>query len=157
MNVIIKNLKEDPMYIDTVINWLYSEWGNNNHKYWQSWIERSLFSDKIPQTYLLFVDGEIAGTYSLWRCDLQSRQDLFPWFGGLYIDPCFRGKKFNDIKLGVLLQNHAIQQLKKLGFKKAYLYTEKDPKYYISNGWQKFGVAPDEKDNIVTLCAYNIN
>lgn len=156
MDIKILSLSDFPDYIDTVVEWLYSEWGNNNKKFWDSWIRNSLSKQDVPQTFIIFVNGNIAGTYSLWRCDLQSRQDLFPWFGGLYVDTPFRGKLVDGKKLGVRLLNHAIQTLNSLGYKKAYLFTEKNPKYYIDNGWKIIGYAPDEKDAIVTICTYDL-
>lgn len=156
MHIKIENLQIHPEYINTVVDWLYSEWGNNNYNYWKSWVKNSLCSNDIPQTFVAFVDGVVAGTYSLWRCDLQSRQDLYPWFGGLYVCPTFRGKIINGFKLGTHLQNHAIKHLRQLGYKYVYLFTEKNPQYYIYNGWQIIGQDYDEKDQLVTVCKYNL-
>ena len=157
MKIIIDNLKNHPQYIEKVTKWLYSEWGNNNYNYWKSWVANSLSIHDVPQTYIVFIDDTIAGTYSLWRCDLQSRQDLYPWFGGLYVDNSFRGKYFEGQKLGVILQQDAIQRIKALGYNKIYLFTEKNPQYYISNGWKKYDFAYDENDNQVVICEHIIN
>lgn len=152
----IENLYNHKAYLDNVVGWLYSEWGNNNPKYWEAWIKSSLNTVGIPQTYLTFVNDRLAGTYSLWRCDLQSCQDLFPWFGGLYVASPYRGRSFNGCKLGVLMQRHAIGLLRKMNYKEVYLFTEKSPKYYIANGWEIYDVVPDEKDKCVTVCRYNL-
>lgn len=154
MNIRIENLRNYPQYINTVVEWIYSEWGNNNRKYWDSWIRSSLSADEIPQTYIVFVDDNIAGTYSLWRCDLQSRQDLYPWFGGLYVNLDYRGKEVDGKKLGVWMQYHALQRVKELGYDRLYLFTEKDPQYYVTNGWKVLSLIPDENDKDVTLCEY---
>lgn len=156
MDIIIDCLNNHPKYIETVVNWLYSEWGNNNYKYWDSWVRSSLQEDDVPQTFIVFVNGKIAGTYSLWRCDLQSRQDLSPWFGGLFVCPDYRGKEYNGEKLGITLQKHAISTLKKLNYQRAYLFTEKDPTYYTINGWRIIGTCPNEKDETVTVCMYSL-
>lgn len=157
MKIEIDNLIKHPQYISQVTKWLYSEWGNNNFNYWKSWVSHSLSTNDIPQTYIIFVEGNIAGTYSLWRCDLQSRQDLFPWFGGLYVDKTFRGKSFEGQKLGVILQQDAIKRVKKFGYSKLYLFTEKKPYYYVSNGWKIYDYAFDENDNQVIICKYEIS
>ena len=34
--IAIENLFDYPEYIDTVVNWLYSEWGDNNFQFWNS-------------------------------------------------------------------------------------------------------------------------
>lgn len=157
MKIHIEKLRDYPQYINTVVEWIYSEWGNNNRRYWDSWIRSSLSENDIPQTFIAIVDNKIAGTYSLWRCDLQSRQDLFPWFGGLYVAPEYRGKEIGGIKLGTRMQSHALQCVKELGYDKVYLFTEKNPKYYIANGWKVLSLIPDENDVDVTLCEYSFD
>lgn len=152
----IINLANKPEHIKTVVDWLFSEWGNNNYEYWNCWVRSSLCVDKVPQTFIVLVDNRIAGTYSIWRCDLQSRQDLYPWLGGIFVSEEFRGKTFDGEKLGVCIQKHALSQLKKLGFEKAYLFTEKTTAYYEKFGWQYIGNAPDENNNIVSLCEINL-
>jgi predicted N-acetyltransferase YhbS len=157
MQIEIENLKNHPEYVDTVVKWLFSEWGNDNFQFWYSWVKSSLSSYDIPKTYIAFLDKRLVGTYSLWRCDLQSCQDLFPWFGGLYVDSNYRGKEYNGCKLGVYMQKHAIKELRALGYKQVYLFTEKSPKYYIDNGWKLIGTVPDETDMMVSLCKYWID
>ncbi len=50
------------------------------------------------------VEGEtLVGTVGLWRCDLISRQDLFPWMAALYVSPDARGRG-----IAQLLQQHVI-------------------------------------------------
>lgn len=148
----IKNLKGNMEDLERVSKWLYSEWGNNNPHYWESWVKYSNKESDIPQTWGIYVNHELAGTYSLWRCDLQSRQDLTPWFGGLYVSEKFRGKEIEGKKLGERMILHAIYQLKALGFKKAYLFTERTPNYYMRYGWEQLCSTYDENDNVVTIC-----
>ncbi len=147
----VVNLKDYPEHVGTVVEWLFSEWGNNNFKYWDSWVRYSLQDNQVPMTLIALVDGELAGTISLWNCDLQSRQDLWPWVGGLYVDEKFRGREHYNQKLGLLLQKNAFEQLKRMGYKQAYAFTEKDPNYYLRNGWDCMGEIPDESDKMVTL------
>lgn len=153
MIIKIENLKKYPQHIEKVVDWLYSEWGNKNRNFWEAWVKSSLFDCDIPETFVLLIDEKAVGTYSLWRCDLQSRQDLFPWFGGLFVEKAYRGKKYCGDKLGEIMQRHAFDELKRLGYKDAYLFTERDPQYYLRNGWQYIGKAPDERDSLVSLCS----
>lgn len=152
----IVELRDHQEFCNTVIDWLYSEWGNNNKAFWSSWIHSSLNEYDVPKTYLLKVNGVLAGTYSLWRCDLQSCQDLSPWFGGLYVSKRFRGKTYNGKKLGEYMLVHAAEELKSMKYNKAYLFTEKSPAYYIRNGWDFLRVAPDENDNLVSICEISL-
>ena len=152
----IYNLADKPEFIETVVKWIYEEWGKNNFNYWNSWVRSSLLKDDVPQTLIALVDGELAGTASLWRCDLQSRQDLFPWFGGLYVSIEFRGKEFNGEKIGSALIKYSIDVLKSLSFKKAYLFTEKETSYYERFGWKPIGFGYSEGDEQVNLCEINL-
>lgn len=154
--ITVENLYDYPEYINTVVNWLYSEWGNNNYRFWDSWVRSSIHKDNIPMTFILFVDNTIAGTYSLWNCDIQSRQDLSPWFGGLFVDLTFRGKEFNGKKLGKIMLTHAMNKVQELGIDTLYLFTEKNPKYYLESGWKYIGNTFDEKDQCVSLCQYRV-
>ena len=53
-------------------------------------------------TFIALVNGELAGTISLWNCDMPSRQNLSPWLGGLYVNQKFRGKTYNNEYVGVI-------------------------------------------------------
>ena len=147
----IVELRNHLEYLDTVIEWLYSEWGSENHAFWEYWVRSSLSENDIPKTYIAFVDDVIAGTYSLWRCDLQSCQDLYPWFGGLFVSELFRGKVFNGKKLGEWMQLDAVNELTKMNYHKVYLFTELSEKYYLENGWRYLRDAPDENNKMVKV------
>lgn len=152
----IFELREYMEFCETIINWLYSEWGRNNKMFWTKWVKSSLSLSDIPKTYVLTVNGELAGTYSLWRCDLQSCQDLYPWFGGLFVSEKFRGKYYNEKKLGEYMLEHAVKELMKMKYCSAYLFTEKSPNYYIRNGWKYLYMAPDENDHLVSVCKLSL-
>ena len=77
MKVKIEELRNRLECIPTIVEWLYQEWGNHNRNYWTSWIQYSTQEKDIPRTYVLFVDDHIAGTYSLWRCDLHQDRIYF--------------------------------------------------------------------------------
>ena len=152
----IFELRERMEYCDKIVDWLYSEWGNNNRLFWENWVKSSLSVSDIPKTYAITVNDELAGTYSLWRCDLQSCQDLFPWFGGLFVSNEYRGGIYNGRKLGEYMLEHAVKELKTMKYHTAYLFTEKSPEYYIRNGWSFLHMAPDENDNLVSICKISL-
>lgn len=157
MSVYIYPLRDFPHLSSIVIKWLYEKWGNNNPSYWKSWIESSMKLDNVPITYIALEADILIGTISIWRCDLQARQDLFPWVGGLYIDPKYRGRQYENKKLGVVLQEFCIDQLKSFGYKEAFLYAEPSlVEYYRKFGWEKIGESYDEKDNLVYVFRYQI-
>jgi N-acetylglutamate synthase-like GNAT family acetyltransferase len=77
-------------------------------------MEHSLDSDSVlPKFYVMLDDNRIVGTYALLRNDLISRQDLYPWFACLFVEPVYRGNK-----IGSQLLEHAKKQANEKGFKK---------------------------------------
>jgi len=142
----IINLINDSSYIKNVVNWLWSEWGTErNYNYWKSWVENSTFIDKIPQTFIALEAEEIIGTISIWRCDLQSRQDIFPWLGGLFVKEEYRKKG-----IGLELQKHAFKVTIDLGYTDIYMFTVLND-YFEKLGWKYMEDIPDENGNMVKL------
>ena len=139
------NLIDIPVYFDDVFNSIYSEWGNNNPNYWRSWIMSSVNHDGIPCTYVVLCDNHYAGTFSFWNCDLQSRQDLTPWLGGIVVDPKYRGRG-----IGLFIQKEAKNILRKMGVKQAFLFTETKG-FYEKTDWKFMEYIFDENDNKVRL------
>ena len=145
LELIVKNIIENQNYFDEVLGLIYKEWGNNNIEFWRSWIKSSMSEKEIPMTFLVFCDNKLVGTFSLWRCDLQSRQDLFPWLGGIVVKEEWRKKG-----IGLFIQKQAKETLKNLGYKKAYLFTEMTG-YYEKTGWCFFDNGIDEQGNFVKI------
>lgn len=150
----VYNLADKPEYFDTVVDLLFNEWGTHegkgNRVYWESWIRSSLSKTDVPQTYVAIENEVLLATFSLWRCDLQSRQDLFPWFGGLYVNPQYR-----HTGIGKMMQSQALSILKQLGYKEVYLFSELSG-YYESTGWVYQGLIPNEQGEMVRLYKYLI-
>ena len=148
------NLADKPEYIQSVVDVFFQEWGSrnniNNHHFWESWVRYSLSKEDIPQTLIGLKDNTLIATAGLWRCDLQSRQDLFPWFGGLWIKPEYRLLGF-----GTRMQMEALKRLQIMGYRTVYLFTDLND-YYEKTGWVLFGYAPDEHGSIVKLYKHDI-
>ncbi len=153
MSLTIKNLFDKPEYIDLVVDLLYEEWGDktcNNRSYWNSWVRSSLSTTDVPQTYIVFDNNIFIGTFSIWRCDLQSRQDVFPWLGGFVIVPEQRHKGYSP-----KIQYEALEKVKMLGYNDVYMFTYLG-NYYDKFGWSFIEIVPDEKGKEVRLYKYNL-
>ncbi|MBQ9679954.1 MAG: GNAT family N-acetyltransferase [Ruminococcus sp.] len=141
-------------YIDTVVDWLFDEWGKKEHHYnknfWDSWVKSSLSLQDVPQTYIAVENSSIIGTFSIWRCDVQSRQDLFPWLGGIVVRKDCRNKG-----VGKHMINEAIRIVRQLGYKELYLSTPL-VKYYDSLGWKFIKNIPDENGKLLRLYHYDL-
>ncbi|MNC10359.1 Acetyltransferase (GNAT) family protein [compost metagenome] len=103
---------------------------------------------QLPLTFVAVEGEKLVGTVGLWRCDLISRQDLYPWLAALYIDENQRGRG-----LGAKLQQHIIEHARALGYPQLYLYSAcKD--YYERFGWEYIGDGLDYPDKVVHLYKY---
>ena len=124
--------------LDESIKVFWTTWGNkNNFRFYEDTILNSCkIENTLPRFYIALMDNRIIGTYALLMDDFSSRQDLFPWFACLWINPDFRGNNF-----GMILQKHAIQESLRFGYKNLYLckdlngYYEKSDWTFLSNAY----------------------
>ncbi|WP_315078781.1 GNAT family N-acetyltransferase [uncultured Clostridium sp.] len=118
---------------ETIISWLWREFGNEtNRDFFQSIIKHSCKKNSLPLTFIALLDGELVGTVGVWRSDLMSRQDLFPWLSALYVKENYRNQG-----IGQKLQNFVLTYCKNAGFSEIFLYTDID-NYYEKFDWKHF-------------------
>ncbi len=87
-------------------------------RFFSSIVEHSQTPGALPLTFIA-TDGEaLLGTVGLWRCDLISRQDLFPWMAALFVAETARGQG-----LAGKLQRHVIDYARQCGYPQLYLYS----------------------------------
>lgn len=144
MNIV--PLKKYPHYKDQVVEWLYSEFGcPESYRFYKELIEHSMVENQIPITFIAVENDVLLGTISLWRGDLLSRQDLFPWAAGLVVNPKYRGQK-----IGAKLQQFIVDYCKSKNFKEIYLYTELE-NYYEKSNWEALGKGYEYMGGEVTI------
>ena len=128
----IVNVLERMDIFEDAVDYFWKQWGDeSNRNFYVDSIKHSSITG-IPSFYIALKDNEIVASYSLMMNDMISRQDLTPWFACLLVSPEERG-----VKLGAVLQRHAIKRAKRKGYKKLYLITNLD-NYYENNGWEYF-------------------
>ncbi|MFG6494771.1 GNAT family N-acetyltransferase [Fictibacillus sp. UD] len=120
---------------DKAVNVFWKQWGSEqNYKFYENCMIHSCQTkDELPRFYIALIEEEIVGTYALLRNDLNSRQDLYPWFACLYVNPEYRGKE-----IGSQLLQHAIEETARKGFGNLYLSTDLEG-YYEKYGWTHVG------------------
>lgn len=135
-----------PHYAQQVTDWIWQAFGSpDSRDFFASIVATSQREGELPLTFVAVEGEKLVGTIGLWRCDLISRQDLYPWLAALYIDENQRGRG-----LGATLQQHVIDHARTLGYPKLYLYSAcKD--YYERFGWQYIGDGLDYPDKAVHL------
>ena len=139
----IAYLADYPEYTHTVAEWVYNQWADKSKKTLEAIIEsfeKRRVKNKIPLTLIALADNECVGTVTIYKNDLETRKDLEPWLGSLYVSPSYRQQG-----IGEELTKQAIEISKGLGFCKLYLRTEEKADYYSKRGWNFIFNAQDEK------------
>lgn len=149
--MMIQPLYQAPHHAEQVTEWLWQAFGQGlSRAFFVSVIEHSQQPNALPLTFIATEGETLLGTVGLWRCDLISRQDLFPWLAALYIDETQRGRG-----LGQALQQHVIQYARQQGYASLHLYAAfRD--YYERFGWQHIGEGIDYPDTRVNLYRYTL-
>ncbi|SCB93040.1 GNAT family N-acetyltransferase [Kosakonia oryziphila] len=139
-------LYEVPYFAAQVIEWLWHEFGDSLPRdFFASIIDHSQTPGALPLSFVLVDGDELLATVGLWRCDLISRQDLFPWLAALYVKESARGQG-----LAGQLQQHVMAQAKAMGFNQLHLYSAcRD--FYERYGWEYIGDGLDYPDTLVHL------
>lgn len=147
----IQPLYEVPQFAGQVIDWLWRAFGDGLPRaFFASIVEHSQREGELPLTFVA-TDGErLLGTVGLWRCDLISRQDLWPWLAALYVDEAARGQG-----LAGALQQQVIDYARAQGYPQLYLWSAcRD--FYERYGWQYIGDGLEYPDKTVHLYRYTL-
>ena len=149
----IQPLYAAPQHAEQVATWLWQAFGGETLplSFFATLIAHSQTPEALPLTFIA-VEGEtLIGTVGLWRCDLISRQDLFPWMAALYVSPDARGRG-----IAGQLQQHVIDYARRLGHPQLYLYSAcRD--FYERFGWQYIGEGLDYPATAVSLYRYDLS
>lgn len=87
-------------------------------------------SNKLPYGIALCEKDNIIGFCMLKEYDLNDYKEITPNICNIMIFDEYRGKGY-----GTILVEYAKQELKSLGYTKAYLWTDKAPKFYEKIGF----------------------
>ena len=134
----IVSLSDAPQFADRVINWQWRAFGEaSSRDFFASVVNSSLNGADFPVTFVAVEADRAVGTVGFWRCDLISRQDLFPWLAALYVDESYRGRGLSE-----RLQQTVIDCCLQRGDRHLYLYSA-CADYYERFGWRYIGDALD--------------
>ncbi|HBT6196400.1 GNAT family N-acetyltransferase [Klebsiella pneumoniae] len=134
-------------------DWLWQAFGGETlpRQFFASIVQHSQSAEALPLTFIAVEGEQLLGTIGLWRCDLISRQDLFPWLAALYVAPAARGQG-----LAGKLQRHVIDYARRAGFRELYLYSAcRD--FYERFGWRYIGEGLDYPATAVHLYRYDLS
>lgn len=86
--------------------------------------------DTLPIAWVAHDDSEVFGTAALRASDLEGREDLTPWLGGVYVLPQFRRRGIASALCAVVEQ-----KARHFGASSLYLFTTDQSKLYRHLGW----------------------
>ena len=129
MNIV--PLSEVPHHATHIIDWLWQAFGDGtSREFYSSIVRSSLNGADFPVTFVALEEDVPLGTMGFWRCDLISRQDLFPWAAALYVNEAARGRGVSEA-----LQQHVIDFARARGHQRLWLWSTFGG-YYERFGWQ---------------------
>jgi len=132
----IKNLRDCSELLPILAQWHHDEWHflNPNRTFDQRIEKMQCYLDDniIPSTWVVVDnDGSAGGSAALLQSDMDSRTELGPWLGSVYVDEAQRG-----CGLGTVLVQHVMHEARHAGITQLYLYTLDQSPFYRKLGWE---------------------
>ncbi|WP_343312689.1 GNAT family N-acetyltransferase [Brucella sp. BE17] len=144
----IIDLATRPDLIPICANWNHGEWGASSGMDRDTVLlafEKLIQSADRQAARIALWNGEAAGLALLIDNDLETHPHLTPWIASVFVSPAHRGKGIAKKLVGEIEAAAAA-----LGYKEAYLYTEK-PDLYRQVGWHDFEELNDENAGMLIL------
>jgi len=133
----IELLADHARFVPLVSRWHFEEWAGSQPgatlAAWTAGLARCCERDRIPTTFVAAVDSEPVGSASLVLCDMDTRRDLSPWLGSVYVLPAFRRRG-----IATALVSHALARARDFGVERLYLWTDSAASLYERLGWRPF-------------------
>lgn len=130
----IAYLRDHQEYVDTIAEWLFSEWGQHQRNISVDLVAARLRTyvnrDNIPITIVALKGGALVGTATLRESDLQERRELRPWMASVYVSTDHRNKG-----VGSELVSSIERIATTLGFRRIHLYTPNRQSFYRGLSW----------------------
>ena len=86
----------------------------------------------IPSTFVAIADGQLIGSASLVRNDMEIRMTLSPWLSDVYVAPAHRRRG-----VGSMLVRRVVEEAEGLGVPRLFLFTtsRENERLYARLGW----------------------
>lgn len=150
MNKIIINKIIEPSkeILDITTKWMYEWWGvEEKYKYDDvyTYMKNSFNKDRLPQTFIMYLDGKIIGMYQITYRDLFVKPNIYPWVANIYIDKEYRNKGYGKLlisSIGNIVKDNTT-------FDGLFLYTA-HKNLYEKYGWECIEII-DKKNKLYKL------
>jgi N-acetylglutamate synthase-like GNAT family acetyltransferase len=129
----ISYLIEHPEYIPQLAHWLFEQWdsilGEKTPENRIKKLQEHMNRDKLPIAWVAHASGQLLGSAALRVHDLEGREDLTPWLGGVFV-----GSHFRRQGIGVALCATVEDEARSRGIQTLYLFTLDKQAWYSRLG-----------------------
>ncbi len=142
-------LYKHPQLIEVLAEWHHSEWGGvRGEQLTESvnLLSMAKSADELPLVLVAFDNGKPVGMGWLIAHDIESRRDLTPWLAALYVVPIERNKG-----IGSFLVSKIVAEAGRLGFKRAFLFTNDKIALYSDLGWRLAELFPYRSSTVAIM------
>lgn len=130
----IEYLADHLEFLPTLARWQHGEWGHlrpgDTLEARMARLREQTGRGHIPQTVVALADGNVLGSASLVRHDMDTRLELTPWLGGVFVAPEYRRQG-----IGAQLVRRIMAEAGAWKVPVLYLYTVHSETFYASLGW----------------------
>ena len=133
----ISCLIEHPEFIPQLAQWLFEEWGSilgeRTPEARIKKLQAHMNRDKLPIAWVAHANDQLLGTAALRVHDLEGREDLTPWLGGVFV-----GSHFRRQGIGAALCAAVEEEARSRRIQTLYLFTLDKQEWYSRLGWSLF-------------------
>ena len=130
----ISYLIEHPEYIPQLAQWLFEQWdtilGEKTPEARIEKLKAHMNRDELPIAWVAHANGQLFGTAALRVHDLEGREDLTPWLGGVFV-----GSHFRRRGIGAALCATVEDEARSRKIETLYLFTLDKQAWYSRLGW----------------------
>jgi GNAT superfamily N-acetyltransferase len=130
----ISYLIEHPECIPQLAQWLFEQWGSilgeKTHDARIKKLNAHMNRDQLPIAWIAHANGQLLGTAALRVHDLEGREDLTPWLGGVFV-----GSQFRRRGIGAALCATVEEAARTRGIQSLYLFTLDKQAWYSRQSW----------------------
>jgi predicted N-acetyltransferase YhbS len=134
----ISYLIEHPEYIPQLAQWLFEQWdlvlGEKTPEARIKKLRAHLNRHNLPIAWVAHANGQLLGTAALRVHDLEGREDLTPWLGGVFVGAPFRRRGIGTALCATVEDEARSRQIHTL-----YLFTLDKQAWYSRLGWTVLG------------------
>lgn len=129
-------LAEAAESIPFLARWQHAEWaglnpGDTEAKRAERFY-RQIESADLPQTWVVREGGDVLGSASLVRCDMDTHPEWEPWLASVFVAPEHRGKG-----VGRALVRRVEEEAAAREFERLYLFTTGQSLFYEKMHWDR--------------------